>query len=245
MPNAAEIALSEREAGTSRNGEVHLRDFDRAVVETFGGVIVEGNYYLTGVPGVQAPPNMPGIPINFAYPEDTADEYVFPSVIITRDDLSPAMNRFHPGLQQYRAPALGAQPVQVQWGQRVLNGWNKMAERPQAVSYDISYQISVLAYRRGAPARGNANALLEYVLAWYQPYTGIRLVDSIGDTRIYFATTDGANPLDDVSQIGERIIGWQIPLLVEAELDLNPEFTGVTARSMALNMSLYIGAKNG
>jgi hypothetical protein len=243
MADAAAIALAEREAGKARNGEVHLRDFDRGVVETFGGKVIDSNYYLTNVTGVLAPPNMPGIPINFAFPEDTADEYIFPSVIITREDISPATNRFHPGLTQYRAPALGAQPVQVQWGQRVLNGWNKMADRPQAVTYDISYQISVLAYRRGVPQRGNANALLEYVMAWYQPYTAVKVLDSIGDLRTYFATTDSASPLDDVVQIGERIIGWQIPMVVEAELDLNPEFTHVTATSMALNMSLYLGAK--
>jgi hypothetical protein len=243
MSNAAAIALAEREAGTARNGEVHLRDFDKGVVETFGGQVVGDNYFLLNVVGVQPPPNLPGIPINFAFPEDTADEYIFPSVIITREDISPAMNRFHPGLNQYRAPAFGAQQVEVQWGQKLLKGWNKMADRPQAVTYDISYQISVLAYRRGVPARGNANALLEHVMKWYQPYCAVKVLDSIGDLRTYFATTEAASPLDDVVVIGERIIGWQIPLLVEAELDLNPEFTHVTATSMALNMSLILGVQ--
>jgi len=240
MSTAAEIALSERECGLARNGEVHLRDFDRGVVETMGGVIVDGKYYLVDVPGVLAPPGMPGVPINFSFPEDTQDVYVFPMIVVTRQDISPAMNRYHPGTQQYRVPAKGARPVEVKRypNEAALKGWNRMAERPAAIYYDIMYQVMVLGYRRGTPARGNANALLEYFLAAYQPYTGVYVIDSIGDRRLYFATTDAASPMDDAAVVGERIIGWSISMNVEAELDLNPELTYTTVQSMALNLKV-------
>lgn len=246
----AQIALEERTYGKARNGEVHIRDFDRGVVETFGGRVVyaedcawNGNYFLLNAPGITPPPGMPGVPVNFSLPEDTNDVFIFPSVVIVRDDIAPATNRFRPGALQYRVPAYGALPAQTQWGYKKATGYNKMAEQGAAVPYDISYTINVYAYRRGnTPGAGNgnkanANALLEHVLRWYQPYTGIDVYDNLGDRRVYFATTEAASPLDEAANIGERIIGWAIPLIVEAELDLLPELAYPTAQKPTLNLT--------
>ena len=251
MPlTTAQQALRERELGKARNGEVHLRDFDKGVVETFGGRVVHkddcewnGNYFLLDVPGITPPPGMPGVPVNFSFPEDTNDVFVYPSVVIVRDDISPANNRYHPGTRQYRVPAPGALQAQAQWGCRTATGYNRMADRVAAVPYDISYTINIYAYRRGDTpgavhgVKGNANALLEYVLRWYQPYTGIDVYDSVGDRRVYFATVDAASPLDDVANIAERTIGWSIAMTLEAELDLTPEQTSPTATSLNLNLT--------
>lgn len=247
----AEQALRDRYLGDARNGEVHLRDFDQGVVETFGGVIVNtddpscewnGNYFLLNVAGVKAPPGMPGVPVNFSFPEDTNDVFIYPSVVIVREDISPAMNRYQPGTIQYRVPSLGAIPTEGQWGGKTFQGFNRMAERRSAVPYDISYTVNVYAYRRGDTpgaiqgVKGNANALLEYVLRWYQPYTAIDVYDNLGDRRVYFATVDAASPLDDVANIAERTIGWSISMTVEAELDLTPETNSPTVLSPVLNM---------
>lgn len=245
----AQIAFQERYCGKARNGEVHLRDFDRGVVETFGGQIVHaedcewnGNYFLLNVPGITPPPGMPGVPVNFAFPEDTNDVFIFPSVVIVRDDISPATNRFHPGANQYRVPANGALLVQAQWGNKTAIGYNKMAERGAAIPYDISYTIYIYAYRRGdTPGAGqgiksNANALLEHVLRWYQPYTAIDVYDSVGDRRVYFANTESASSLDEAANIGERIIGWTVSMTVEAELDLTPELSHPTATSLDMTL---------
>lgn len=246
----AQISLEERTYGKARNGEVHIRDFDRGVVETFGGKVVyaedcewNGNYFLLNVAGVRPPPGMPGVPVNFSLPEDTNDVFIFPSVVIVRDDITPATNRRSLGALQYRVPAYGALPAQTQWGYKTATGYNKMAERPTGVPYDISYTISVYAYRRGdkpgagAGNKSNANALLEHVLRWYQPYTGIDVYDSVGDRRVYFATTESASPLDESANIGERIIGWSLPMTVEAELDLTPELTYTTAQGLNLRLT--------
>lgn len=248
----AEIAFEERYTGKARNGEVHLRDFDRGVVETFGGVIYQdpdpncehnGNYFLTNVPYLKGPPGMPGVPVNFAFPEDLSDVFVYPMVLITREDISPATNRYHPGTQQYRVPAIGSLPAVAQWGNKTATGWNRMADRGAPVPYDISYTIGIYAYRRGDTpganlgVKGQANALLEYVLAWYQPYTAIDVYDSVGDRRVYFATVDSASPMDDVMTVAERTIGWTISMVVEAELDLTQERSHPTALTGTLNLS--------
>jgi len=230
-------AFKNREAGRARNGTVQLRNFDRGVVETFGGKIIDGKYYLLDT-GVKAPPNLPGVPINFAFPEDTRDAMVFPMILVERSDISPALSRFHPGTIQYRAPAIGSLPFQVTRGQNTITGYTRMAERPQAVPFDISYSIYIYAYRRGVIERNNANALLEYVMRWYQPYTAIEVYDSENDRRVYFANVDSISPLDEAISIGERTIGWQLSMTVEAELDLNPELTHPVVQSMEINMKV-------
>jgi len=235
--------LTDREDGKSRNGEVHLSDFDRGVVETLGGVVIDSSYYLTQVPGVAAPPNKPGIPINFAFSEDTTEAYVLPSVVITRQELSPALNRFHPGKNQYRVPSPGALPVVVERGGKTFTGWNTMAFRPAPIPYDIGYEIMILAYRRGVPRRAAANALLEYVMRMYQPHTGVDVYDSLGDRRVYFATAEAPSPLDDVTSIAERVIGWNMSLRVEAELDLNGEISVKTVQTMATNMKVIANGR--
>lgn len=237
MASQAELDYARRAAGLMPNGEVHLRDFDQGVVETLGGQVVDSNYYLLSVPGVTAPPGLPGVPINFSFPEDTDDAYVFPQIVVTRDDISPATSRIHPGAKQYRAPAPGALPVQVTWGSRTAHGFNRMQEQVAAIPYDISYTLSVLGYRRGAPARQNGNSLLEYALSRYQPYSAVEVYDSVGERRVYFATVDAASSLDEAVVVGERVIGWTIPITVEAELDLNTPLIYATVQSMKATLT--------
>ena len=258
-PAALEL-YQQRECGNARNGSVYLRDFDQGVVETFGAKVVptgdgcpgerNGMYYLLNVPGItdtagpydpgpniDAPPDLPGVPVIFANPEDTWEPYVLPMVLITRQDISPAMNRFQPGSLQYRVPARGALPVEVSHFTQVKQGWNKMEQRMSAVPWDISYTIQVMAYRRGntpgdnirTPVKAHANALLHYVLHWYQPYTSIHVHDTVGDERIYLATVDSVSPLDSVDGIGQRLIGWELSMVVEGELDLNAPQDAFTA----------------
>lgn len=231
------MGYAERRAGTERNGLVLQRDFDLGVVETLGAEEVEledgsRNWFLTGdkiewppVNGFVTPPGLPGIPINFSYPEDLTDDFVLPIIVVVFEDLSPAMNRWHPGTLQYRVPATGANPVSVVVGNRTFSGYDRMEEKQQAIPYDFNYTINIHAYRRW-----QINPILTYVLGIYQPYTRLLVRDSEGDRRIYSAYNESVSVLDDVFDLTQRVLGFSISLRVEGEMDTisAQEFVQVT-----------------
>lgn len=221
-----QIDYNRRSRGDAPNGEVSIRSFDHGVVQTLGAVEIETepgkfNWFLTGegvewprTDGFKVPPGMPGIPINFSYPEDLTDDFVLPCVVVTFDDLATAQQRWHPGTLQYKAPAPGARPLSVQAGNRTFHGFSRMEQKPQAVPYDLSYTINIHAYRRA-----HLNPLLMYVLGIYQPSTRVFVLDSAGDKRVYRAYTESVAVLDDILDLTQRTLGYSLTLRIEGELD--------------------------
>lgn len=245
--NREDDAFKRRVAGLARTGIVGLRDFDVGVIDTIAGVNRLENddtkvgpigIYVTQVPGVCPPDGYPGIPIVFANPEDVTTPYKMPFINVRRDDLSAAMERWHPSGQQYRAPGEGALPVTVKApGGQVLTGFDRYEELSQAIPYDITYTISVKGRFRGAgnlAQRNNMNALFQYVHRIFPPYGKIDVVDSIGDLRSYEAFNEGIANLDGVGEVQDRILGMAITLRVEAELDLRDPFTARSVKSLTL-----------
>ena len=228
---------AQRTAGQRPTGSVGLRNFDQGVLDTLGAVVIEQNYWIptSAVVPVVPTPGQPGIPVVFAFPEDLFERYKQPVITVRRDDISPALQRWHPGLQQYRAPAQTATAFEVSRGDPlnpiVVRGYDKYESREQAVPFDITYTISVLARHRGygpsgdtpsgtASPKTQANALFDYVIRIFAPYTSILLRDSLGDCRSYSAFMEGTAHLDELAQVTERVIGFALTLRVEAELDL-------------------------
>lgn len=217
-PEANTQALRDRVEGRARTGIVTLRDFDQGVIETLGATVTDENYFLA-VAGIAPPPGVVGVPVTFAFPDDAYEKYRMPAVVIRRDDLSPATQRWHPGAMQYRAPGEGANPVVASTG---ASGFDRMEESQQAVPYDILYTISIMARHRGATGqRHQSNLILNHVLRVYQPYCLVRVKDSLGDFRTYEAFNEGVGMLDEAPGVTERSVGFAITLRVEAELDLN------------------------
>jgi len=107
--DAAILALRERQAGRAPTGTVGLRSFDEGVVLTMGSELTaSGKNYFLDIPGVRGRigrDGIPGVPIVFAFPKDVFEKYDFPLIVCRRDDITPAMTRWHPGTLQYRAPA--------------------------------------------------------------------------------------------------------------------------------------------
>jgi len=215
---------------------VSLRDFDKGVVTTMGATLFYNergeprNYYLD-VPGVRgrvSREGIPGVPIVFAFPEDIWEKYDFPLIVCRRDDITPTMNRWHPGSLQYRAPsATGNQTVVNTSPGRPESanvfGFSRMEQLQQAVPYDISYTISIFAHNRGG-GTNQANAILNAILRVYPPYCLVHLVDSVGDGRTYEAFQESISHLDDVPEVADRVVGFAVTLRVEGELDLlDPE----------------------
>lgn len=230
--------VPDRTEGRRPTGIVGLRNFDQGVLDSLGVVLVESNYYLSkdALSPMQATPGMPGIPVVFSFPEDMFEKYKLPVVVIRRDDISPAMQRWHPGMVTYRSPAKGARPVSVSYGDPlnpvVKAGFDRYEQQEQAVPFDITYTISILARHRGfgpggetptgtASPRTQINKLLDYVLRIFAPYTSVHLKDDLGDVRSYSAFMESISHLDELAQVTERVIGFALTLRVEAELDLS------------------------
>jgi hypothetical protein len=194
------------------------------------------------------------VPVTFAFSENVLQRYRLPVVVVRRDDISPAMNRWQPGTLQYRTAAHGAAPVTISTPQGSLHVYGQKVRSPdgkpihiydrwesleQATPFDITYTISIITRYRGTaipgqrnvgvppknPIMNQGNLVLNYIMRTYQPYCEVRVHDSIGDTRGYEAFAEGPTHLDEVSEVVERVIGFALTLRVEAELDLNDPYT--------------------
>lgn len=250
-PQLAVGDLTRREEGTSPAGIVGLRNFDEGVVTTLGGILHEvdtgkgphSNYYIpTALLPIEPAPGLPGIPITFSHPEDVYSRYRQPAIIVRRDDISPAMNRYHPGHKSWKTPAQSARPVAVTFDQgtraeRTVAGYDRYETKDTGVPFDIVYTISILARHRGKgnlPKKGSpvgfegaagsprnqVNQALTYILRIYAPYCQVIVEDSLGDQRRYSAFMEAISHLDEVPEITERVLGFAVTLRVEAELDL-------------------------
>jgi len=222
-----------RAKGQDQSGTVELRDFDRGIVETLGAFIENQRYWLT-IDGIDPPPGKPGVLVTFSFPEAEFKSYVLPLVLIRRDDISPANERWHPGNTVYRTPA--AIGVPIVYGTQT--GYSRMEEAQQAVPFDITYTISVLAHYRGAIGqRGQVHKVLQHILRTYPPYAAVTVQDSIGDPREYHVFTESTAVLDEHPEVAERVIGFGVTLRVEAELDLaEPRTYPTVTQSLTMNL---------
>lgn len=211
-------------------GDVWLTDFDRGVVETFGAVInsVGDVYVIKDLPGVSPPPvtggiEFEGIPVYFAFPDETIDPKILPSFVVRRDDITPAMSRWHLGATQYLLPAPGSTVLQVFHpitGVLMAEGPSALETKDQAVPFDLLYTIQIRArYRNNLKVE--AMKMLRYTLRQYQPYTTVFTRDSRGEVRSYNAYMEGPSALDTKPDVAGREVGFNVSLRVEAELDLN------------------------
>lgn len=243
--------LEETRTGKRRTGMVDLRSFDEGVLRTLracllasdgtrldvGSTASDANYYLL-IEGVDPPPGRPGVPVTFAYPEDVYEKHVLPTVVVRRDDISAAMQRWHAGQTSYRVPAYGAQPRTVTLpdvNQTQLTGYDKYEEMPQPEPVDILYTVSILARHRqgirrpdaelqglGLSPRQEANRILQYVLTFFHAYGPLFVKDDLGELRTYEVFREGISMLDDLPEVAGRVVGFAVTLRVEAQLNLAP-----------------------
>ena len=214
---AGSASLKERAQGRKGLGEVDLHHFDRGVIETMGGVVVDDNYIIP-VTGVPNPPGYDGIPVTFVFPEDVYEKHVLPAIVVRRDDVADDPSRIHPAQQQYRIPAEGASLTTYTYpdpAETKVSGYDRYEQRGQPEPVDLIYTITVLARHRGP----EANALFRHVRKTYRHYSHVRVKDSIGDVRVYDVFREAAAPVDAIANIAGRVIGFSVTLRVEAHLD--------------------------
>lgn len=186
---------------------------------TLRAVEEDGHMVIKNIPGLKLAPGDAGLPVTFFFPEDTHEKFRVPRIVVTRDDISPAMNRWHPGSFQYRVPGEGANVVES----RGRRGFDRSESLQQAVPFDITY--SLMLYTR---TRAQGNTLLDFVLRCYPPYCNVKVQDSVGDYRLYSAFMESLGMIDDVPEVADRVIAFAVTLRVEAELDLNDPITEKT-----------------
>lgn len=262
MTTTAEAALlDERRLGRARTGTVTIRSFDEGVVGTLGALIWEDNSgtwverekmgaadikrksnYFLNVPGIDPPQGLPGIPVTWSNPEDIFEKYKLPVVLVRRDDMTPAMQRWHSvQMGQYRTPAAFALPVTVQRSNgQLLMGYDRYEEQFQAIPFDFTYTVEVQARHRGAPGiRNQVNLIFMQVLKTFPPYGRVLLTDSLGDQRSYEAFMEGTTQLDEVSDVARRKLDLGVTLRVEGELDLaDPKVRRAVTTDPTFRMSL-------
>ena len=208
-----------RALGYERNGEVFVRNVDQGMVETMGGVVrfqqdVGVNYFLD-VAGVDPPPKMPGIPINWTMPEDVFEKAKLPWIMISRDDVGTAIQRWQPGASKYRVPRVGALPVYAE-GHMGFDGYE---EQPQAEPVDLTYTITASTTRRSKFAKNGLEGLWYYLRKVWKPYGYVMVKDSIGDIRTYNAFRESEYDATEVMGVSDRIVAVGLSVRVEAELD--------------------------
>jgi len=211
-----------------RTGDVWLTDFDRGVITTLGACVnTIGDMYVVAVPGVSAPPptgetEFEGVPVYFAFPDEVIDPKILPSFVVRRDDITPAMSRWHPGNQQYLVPGTSANPVDVnnpRTGDLMASGFDKYEDKSQAVPFDLMYTIQIRArYRNNLKVE--AMQMLRYALKRYPPYSIVYVKDSLDEVRSYTAFMESPSALDTKPDVAGRETNFNVTLRVEAELDL-------------------------
>lgn len=235
----------DRYEGLEDNGFVTLQDYDRGVIETLKAVVTQENgingYFIPyDTIGVEAPPGLPGIPVVFANPEDQWQRYKLPMIVVRRDSMDAAMQRWHPGTLQFRS----ASPNSYVEAINGATGPSKRISRPQAVPYDLQYTIIVVSKFRGggdkkleAGKSSHVNALLHHIQCIYQPYSKVYVRDSKGDYRSYSVFVDNITTTDESRAIADRVVGFEMPIRIEGEIDLNPMYVHETVRELTFTYS--------
>lgn len=209
-----------RALGYERNGQVFIRDFDRGIIETMGATIrlqdkVNVGYFLD-IAGVEPPPGMPGIPIVFTLPEDMFEPIRMPWIMVARDDVSTAIQRWHPGTMKYRAPREGAIESYLEGNV----GFDGYEEQPMAEPVDVTYTITAAATRRSGLASNALEKVWYYIRKVYKPYSLVIVNDSVGDRRTYNVFREGEFDASDVIEVGSRVASMGISVRVEGEHDI-------------------------
>lgn len=227
-------------------GDVWISDFDLGVIRTIGAQKIDDDWWVH-VDGISPPPYpydyrdedlrgkpMPDIPVIWGAPDDRFQSYVLPCIVIRRDSVDPASERWPSVHLKYRA-GIG-DPVSTTWGRlEVEGGYEEYEEQYGSYPYNLMYMISTLT--AGGAAESNAQRMIKHVMRAFPPqgFTRVPVIDTLGDERTYDATAEGPTDLKDSLDIVDRQGGFALNLTVYGELDLNDPIRVKAARSLALN----------
>lgn len=220
-------------------GTVCLQDFDRGVVVTAGGQLVDvevdgdvRQMYALECPGLREYPdqdNMPEqlrqipflpdgfVPVFFAHPEDSFQSYILPCLVVRRSSLIPNFERA-PWWGFQRKPSCDANPVTVQIGHNeFVEGFDAYKVKWNPIPFDITYEVQVLAR-----LQLDALPLLKCVLRRFRPpWWSIAVLDDQECRRLYDAGDLSISDISELVDVEDRTIGWNLSFTLRGELDLD------------------------
>lgn len=202
-----------------QTGEVWIRDFDEAIMKALGATIDMTNEcdptFAVQINGASETK----VPVWFNQPEMIYKTRHAPSILIMRDDFTPALNRWMGvGQLEYRAGVAGTEYV----ASNGVSGFTQYVMKPQAMPYDYVYTI--VCFDR---AERNVQPIVKQVLKSFPPIGKIFVTDSLGLLRSYEARSDGPIPSPrEVVDPVNRFVSYTVSVKVDGELDLtDPVYT--------------------
>jgi hypothetical protein len=180
------------------------------------------------IPGVTGPghsdnpeQNYQGlVPVVMSDAEDAFSDELLPQVVISRGSIQPAMQRWQPGGREYKIAAAMATEVVSSGGVR---GPSMLEMKDWTLPFDIQYDVHIRAR-----LKSQANLMFRALGKVLWSYGQVRVRDSEGDERGYYAFCESIDNLSEISDISERMLGHTFSLRVEGELDFHEPFLART-----------------
>lgn len=220
-----------------RTGDVEVGDFDRGIMRTLGveleqPVVGDRPRLFMRVPGIEGT-EQDKVQVIFANPEQVFSGYKVPMVLVRRESVDPALERWDIR-DEYRIPAPTAKmktKVDAVTGMELGRGWDYLESKPRAYPYNITYSLEIVARKRL-----DANRIMRRVLQVFPPYGNIVVVDSLGCARTYFAQQTGFTDITEIADIMNRQPAYSVSVTVWGELNHDPEEIRKTAERTVLSV---------
>jgi hypothetical protein len=209
-----------------RTGHVEFLDYDQGMAEGLGARFddeknqyflpltdADGHNIFIEPPGSDAPAPIEKALVIYKQAEPIRTEFDLPCVLIIRDDAQPSQQReWSAPPVQYRLPADGA----VQISANGDLGWSAYESKLREHQWDFTYTIECWSRSRTV-----AQMLLQMVLIRYPLYGKVKVVDSVGNERIYHTFLEGTADLTEINSLVDRVCGFSATVRVEGELTLD------------------------
>ena len=210
------------------SGIVQISHFDKGIITTVGGVLVDvvedggaRKHYAIDFAGVQGPDRFGGkVPVFFVVGSAPYTPKFFPCVVIRRNDLTPAFENggayWHIA---YRKRAKYSNPVTVALTpNKSVSGFDRYEIHERAIPYNIGYEMT--AHAKGDRAMSDASKIqFELGKICTPPGFGMTLQDSLGDDRGYDVIVESISPSLSALDLTDRDAGWTWSFVVHGELD--------------------------
>lgn len=196
-------------------GTVFVRNFDEGVFKALGAVERTSPQPLVGrdrkgywIDEVFTAPTE--VPVIFNNPEQIYEHKIYPSYLVRRNDISPALARWHSVKSfEYVAGVSGFEEIDG------VSGYSAVEIKPQAWPYDLFYTIA--CYGR---YEHESVPMMRRILKTFPPYSKVFILDSLGESRSYTVFNEsGVQDISDFLDIADRVKAYSIDIRIECELD--------------------------
>lgn len=172
------------------------------------------------------------VPVVFNNPEQIYEFKLYPSYLIRRNEISPALARWHSVKSfEYVAGVSGFEEING------VSGYSTLEIKPQAWPYDLSYSVSCYARYEH-----EAIPMMKRILKTFPSYSKLFITDSLGQQRSYSVFNEGGvQDIGDFVDVADRVKAYNIDIRIEGELDT---FDPTIIPSTVASVSTTLGKKS-